>query len=331
MKFKVGGLAPEEDAARFRTARAAAGPDFVLCADANQGWTPAEAVRFARLVEDLDLHWFEEPCIWSNDRRAMRDVRYGGGVRVCAGQSEFSAGGCRDLMVEGAIDFCNFDSSWSGGATEWRRVAAAALAFDVAMAHHEEPQIASHLLASIPHGTFLEVFSAERDPIWWNLVANRPPIVDGRMTLPTGPGLGWELDERLHRGAPHPAPPVTAPPALAPRLGQGLDGRGVIVTGAVGGIGVGRRPGLRRVRSARGGDRPVARRARGELAASLPGRRARRARRRHRRRRRPPRRSSRRPKMRLARSSRWLTSRRSYAAVTTFGRSTRPTGTPRWT
>ena len=194
MKFKVGGLTPEEDAARFRTARAAAGPDFVLCADANQAWTPAEAVHFARLVEDLDLHWFEEPCIWSNDRRAMRDVRYTGGVRVCAGQSEFSAGGCRDLMVEGAIDFCNFDSSWSGGATEWRRVAAAARSFDVAMAHHEEPHIASHLLASIPHGTFLEVFSAERDPIWWNLVANRPPIVDGRMTLPTGPGLGWELD-----------------------------------------------------------------------------------------------------------------------------------------
>jgi L-alanine-DL-glutamate epimerase-like enolase superfamily enzyme len=194
MKFKVGGLTPEEDAVRFRTARAVAGPDFVLMADANQGWAPAEAIRFARLVEDLDLYWFEEPCIWSNDRRAMRDVRFMGGVRVCAGQTEFSAGGCRDLMVEGAIDFCNFDSSWSGGATEWRRVAAAALAYDVAMAHHEEPQIASHLLASIPHGTFLEVFSAERDPIWWNLVANRPPIVDGHVRLPGRPGLGWELD-----------------------------------------------------------------------------------------------------------------------------------------
>jgi len=207
MKFKVGGLTPSEDAERFRIARAAAGPDFVLMADANQGWTPTEAIRFSRLVEDLDLHWFEEPCVWSNDRRAMRDVRFAGGVRVCAGQSEFSAGGCRDLMVEGAIDFCNFDSSWSGGATEWRRVAAAAVAFDVAMAHHEEPQIASHLLASIPHGTFLEVFSAERDPIWWNLVANRPPIVDGILTLPSGPGLGWELDAdyiEAHRISPLP-------------------------------------------------------------------------------------------------------------------------------
>jgi L-alanine-DL-glutamate epimerase-like enolase superfamily enzyme len=73
-------------------------------------------------------------------------------------------------------------------------VAAAAVAFDVAMAHHEEPQIAAHLLASIPHGTFLEVFHPDRDPIWWNLVANRPPIVDGFLALPNAPGLGWELD-----------------------------------------------------------------------------------------------------------------------------------------
>jgi L-alanine-DL-glutamate epimerase-like enolase superfamily enzyme len=194
MKFKVGGLSPEEDAERFRVARATAGDGFVLCADANQGWTPSEAISFARRVADLDLHWFEEPCIWSNDRRAMRDVRFAGGVRICAGQSEFSAGGCRDLMVEGAIDFCNFDSSWTGGPTEWRRVAASAVAYDVAMAHHEEPHIAAHLLASIPHGTFVEVFHPDRDPIWWNLVANRPPIVDGQIALPGGPGLGWELD-----------------------------------------------------------------------------------------------------------------------------------------
>ena len=202
MKFKVGGRTPAEDARRFRQARAAAGPDFVLLADANQGWSPEEAVEFCKRVEDSDLYWFEEPCRWHNDRRGMRDVRLKAGVRVCAGQSEMSAGGCRDLMVEGAIDVCNFDASWSGGPTEWRRVAAMALAFDVQMGHHEEPQVASHLLASIPNGTFVECFDPDRDPIWWNLVTNRPPLVDGRLELPDGPGLGWELDEdyiRRHR------------------------------------------------------------------------------------------------------------------------------------
>jgi L-alanine-DL-glutamate epimerase-like enolase superfamily enzyme len=195
MKFKVGGRSPEEDACRFIQARKAAGDDFVLIADANQGYTPDEAVRFARLVADYDLFYFEEPCRWHNDRRAMRDVRYRSGARVCAGQSELSAGGCRDLMVESAIDFCNFDSSWSGGPTEWRRVAAMALSFDVRMCHHEEAHIGAHLLASIPHGTFADTMHEDRDPIWNHMIANRPAIVDGCIALPDRPGFGWELDE----------------------------------------------------------------------------------------------------------------------------------------
>ena len=40
----------------------------------------------------------------------------------------------------------------------------------------------------------MECFHPDRDPIWWNLVANRPALVDGQLALPTGPGLGWELD-----------------------------------------------------------------------------------------------------------------------------------------
>ena len=52
-----------------------------------------------------------------------------------------------------------------------------AVAFDVKMAHHEEPHIAGHLLASIPHGTFVECFHPDRDPIFWNLLSNRAPLV----------------------------------------------------------------------------------------------------------------------------------------------------------
>jgi L-alanine-DL-glutamate epimerase-like enolase superfamily enzyme len=195
MKFKVGGMTPEEDAVRLREARRVAGPEFKLAVDANQGWRPEQAIRFSKMVADCDLLWFEEPCQWQNDRRAMRDVRLAAGVPLCAGQSEFSAAGCRDLMETGSIDFCNFDSSWSGGPTEWRRAAAMATVYDVRMAHHEEPQVAAHLLASIPHGTYLEYFHPMRDPIWHGLIANRPQLVDGRITLPGRPGLGWELDQ----------------------------------------------------------------------------------------------------------------------------------------
>lgn len=194
MKFKVGGLSPTEDAQRVSEARAAAGDGFALAVDANQGWSPTDAIQFARLAADCNLLWFEEPCQWHNDRKGMRDVRMAGGTPVCAGQSEFSAGGCRDLFEAGSVDFCNFDASWSGGPTEWRRVASMASAYDVRMAHHEEPQVAAHLLASISHGTYLEHFHPLRDPIWHNMVANRPTLRDGHIQLPRGPGLGWELD-----------------------------------------------------------------------------------------------------------------------------------------
>lgn len=209
MKLKVGGADAATDARRFRTAREAAGDDFLLAADANQGWTRDEAIEFAREVSELDLLWFEEPCRWDNDRKDLRDVRTITGVRVCAGQSELSAAGCRDLFEAGAVDVCNFDASWSGGPTEWRRVAAMASVYQVAMGHHEEPQVSSHLLASIPHGTYVECFHPDRDPIWWNLVANRPQLRDGRIVLSERPGLGWELDDEFieaHRVRPEPSP-----------------------------------------------------------------------------------------------------------------------------
>lgn len=194
-KFKVGGRSPREDAERVRSARETLGEDFVITVDANQGYTLAEALELCRLVADYDVRWFEEPCIWANDHRDMREVRARGGVPVCAGQSEFSPNACRDMMQAGAIDVCNFDASWSGGYTAWRHMASAARLYSVELGHHEEPQIALHLLASQPHGTFVEVFHPDRDPIWWNLVLNRPEIRDGELQLPDRPGFGWVLDE----------------------------------------------------------------------------------------------------------------------------------------
>lgn len=196
-KFKVGGRSAREDAERVRAARDAVGSEFKICVDANQGFEPREAIEFARRIQDLDIMWFEEPCRWYNDRRAMADVRRIGGIPVTAGQSEMSRAGCRDLMMEGAIDFCNFDASWGGGPTEWRRVAGMATAFGVTMAHHEEPQVSAHLLASITHSACLEVFHPDRDPLFYVLVANRNPFKDGFYEVPQSPGWGLVLDEAV--------------------------------------------------------------------------------------------------------------------------------------
>ena len=153
-----------------------------------------QAVEFSRLAADLGIRWFEEPVRWENDRLDMAAARSQTGIPICAGQSEISRSGCRDLMMSGAIDVCNFDASWGGGPTEWRRVAALAASFAVEMGHHEEPQISAHLLAAIPNGTYLETFHPDRDPMFYRLVANRSPLKDGFYDVPSGPGFGLELD-----------------------------------------------------------------------------------------------------------------------------------------
>ena len=196
-KFKVGGRTPKEDAERVKTGRAAVGPDFVLTVDANQGYSLRQAVEFSKRVEGQDIRWFEEPVRWYNDRLDMAATRNITGIPVCAGQSEIGRAGCRDLMMAGAIDVCNFDASWGGGPTEWRRVAALAACFGVEMAHHEEPQVSAHLLGSVAHATYLETFHPDRDPLFYRLVANRSPFSGGAYKLPAGAGFGLELDEAV--------------------------------------------------------------------------------------------------------------------------------------
>lgn len=194
-KVKVGGLSAEEDAARVAACRDGGGADFIIAVDANRGWPVAEAVKFARLIERHDIRWFEEPVHWYDDAFGMAEVRRRTTIPINAGQSEISSHGVRRLIAAGAVDLVNFDASEGGGITEWRRAAGMCAMHGIEMAHHEEPQIAVHMLAAVPHGTYAECFpDSERDPLWAGFIKNRPAIKDGIIVVPTGPGFGLELD-----------------------------------------------------------------------------------------------------------------------------------------
>ena len=197
-KFKVGGLAPEEDAKRVEAARRAAGPNFVLAVDANRGWSASDAIRFARLIEPLDIRWFEEPCHWYDDAALMARVRGATRIPITAGQSEITSHGVRRLVEAGAVDFVNLDASECGGVTEWRRAAALCGVAAIDMAHHEESQISRQLLGAAPHGTYAECFAdPERDPVWQAMWANRPRVKDGVFEVGAEPGFGLVLDEAM--------------------------------------------------------------------------------------------------------------------------------------
>lgn len=197
-KFKVGGMSPKQDAERVATARKAAGPDFMLAVDANRGWAADDAIRFARLIEHLDIAWFEEPCHWYDDATQMARVRRAIRIPVNAGQSEITSHGIRRLLDANAVDLVNVDVSECGGVTDWRRSAALCWTAGVKLAHHEESQIAQHLLAAVPNGTYVECFAdPARDPVWQSMWANRPKVQNGVMPVTSGPGFGLELDQAM--------------------------------------------------------------------------------------------------------------------------------------
>jgi len=193
MKLKVGKLSVEEDIERTRLARKTGGAAFHLCVDANQSWTVPQAVQFARGVRDLGLAWLEEPVRWHDQIEGNARVR-AEGIPVNAGQGEISRHGCRDLAARGAVDILNVDATIAGGVTEWRRIAGMASCFGVGMAHHEEPQVALHLLAAVANGLCVEIFpNPLRDPMWFDLPETQPRVRDGMMWVSGGSGFGLPL------------------------------------------------------------------------------------------------------------------------------------------
>ena len=199
MKFKIGGATVAEDLRRLKIAVDVAGEDFKFMVDANQGYDLQEAVAFVEMArsEGIQLTWLEEPVKWYNDRRWLRDVRMMTAIPVTAGQSAYSLPAVRDLIADGSIDICNFDASWAGGPSIWLKAAAMAYAYGVQMAHHEEAQVSAHLLASIPHGTYVECFHKDRDPVFWQIQEEAPPIVGGTYHLPDRPGFGLRLSREF--------------------------------------------------------------------------------------------------------------------------------------
>ncbi|MBH67733.1 MAG: mandelate racemase/muconate lactonizing protein [Rhodospirillaceae bacterium] len=194
-KVKVGGLTPEQDAERVRIARDANGPDFLIAVDANRGWSWRNAVKFAHLIEDYDIAWFEEPCHWMDDVEYMKEVRLRTSIPINAGQSEITGQAMRRLINSGAVDIINFDASEGGGVTTWKKVAAIAELSSILMTHHEEPQIASHLLSSQPHGMCVECFAnPDRDPLWASMLIESPTISGGFIHVAECKGFGLKID-----------------------------------------------------------------------------------------------------------------------------------------
>ncbi|TPG60247.1 mandelate racemase/muconate lactonizing enzyme family protein [Roseomonas nepalensis] len=200
VKMRVGVMdgSPARSAARVRAAREALGPDIRLMADAHGTWTVAEARAFARMVEDCDLFWFEEP-VSADDKAGMAEVRRSSSVPISAGESEFTRHDFREICELRAADVLQPDLAIAGGLTEGLRISALASAFNLRLAPHlwsGAPAFAAgmHLAATQSAGFILE-YSLGHNPMLHDLIEESFPVEDGHVAIPDRPGLGITVRE----------------------------------------------------------------------------------------------------------------------------------------
>lgn len=188
MKIRVGKQRIDEDVARVAAVRDAIGPHVALMADANQGFTASHAIRLGRRLEEFGLAWFEEPVpAW--DLAGHAAVAAALDTPIASGETEYTRYGMRDMLNAKAADILMPDLQRIGGLTEMRRAANLASSFDVPISTHIFTEQSLSIAGSESNCIYLEHMP------WFERLYREPMrLIDGRMAMPEGDGLGFTFD-----------------------------------------------------------------------------------------------------------------------------------------
>ena len=194
------GKDPAHDVRLAAAAKEAAGDGDILI-DAGLGYVADAkvAIGVAREFEQLGIYWLEEP-FEPDEYEAYAELADAVDIRVAAGEQDTTVWGFRELIERGHVDVVQPDVTRCGGITELVRIAAFAREHAVETVPHAWKSgiikaASLHVNAVLPDATFQEYCVADT-PINQTLVKERMPVdADGFVAVPTGPGLGIELDE----------------------------------------------------------------------------------------------------------------------------------------
>ena len=196
VKMKVGkdfGQSEQEDVARLAAVREAVGPDVQIYIDANNGYYAKQAIRMARIFEQYNVGWFEEPVL-ADDIEGLAAVAKAIDIPVATGEHEYTKYGFRDLIARGGADIVQPDVGRVGGITEWMKVAHLAHAFNLPVAPHAYQLIHLHMACATPNLKVVEYLGTVEmaDRIFYSSF-DEPQ--DGTWSPdPDKHGLGLELD-----------------------------------------------------------------------------------------------------------------------------------------
>jgi len=190
LKMKVGLADSHEDRRRVAAVRKAIGEKALLMVDANQKWDLMQARQAARLLEDFDLSWLEEP-LHPDDIRSHRELNDSTSIPIALGEHLYTTHAFRDYIECDAVDLVQVDVCRIGGITPWLEVAALANSFNIRVCPHagDLMQVHQHLVKVIPNHWLLEVI-----PIWERgPFKNQIRLESGKCITPTEPGASTDF------------------------------------------------------------------------------------------------------------------------------------------
>ncbi len=208
VKMKIGLGDPKLDIRRVAAVREAVGGATRLMVDANHCMTVPQAIRIGRELEQLNVEWFEEP-ISPEDIDGYVEVTRALDMAVAGGENEMTRWGFRDLVVRKAMDIVQPDVCAAGGISECRKIATLAAAHGVECVPHAWGSAIGvaatlHFLAALPDQPpsfrpMPPMFEFEQcENPFRDLLATEPIVqVRGKVQIPTGAGLGIEIDRKI--------------------------------------------------------------------------------------------------------------------------------------
>jgi L-alanine-DL-glutamate epimerase-like enolase superfamily enzyme len=184
-----------------RAVREAAGPEMTLMVDVQYAFDSVErALAAAEAIAPFDIFFLETP-LWVDDLAGYAELARRSPVRIAQGEWLTTRFEFQALIEGGCVQVAQPDIGRVGGLTEARRVARMAAEHDLLVVPHAwktgiSVAVAAHLAMVTPQMPFFEFLPAElcESRLRKELVHDELVYRDGKLGVPSRPGLGFELN-----------------------------------------------------------------------------------------------------------------------------------------
>ena len=183
----------------FRKVREAVGGRIDLMVELHGLWNLPAAKKVCAALEEFDPLWIEDP-VFLDQLESIGEVQASTGAMIATGETLGGRGQFLELLNNGGCGMAITDPTWCGGISEARKIGSMAEAFHVNVAFHDctgpvALAACTHLALNARNCFIQEIARAYYYNWYGSLVTALPPVKDGRITVPEGPGLGLALNE----------------------------------------------------------------------------------------------------------------------------------------